>query len=305
MQHYHSLEEITLDNAWLTIGSFDGVHRGHQEIIKRLTIGAHNAAVPAVVLTFFPHPSAVIRKRKNFYYLTSPEERASILGSLGTDVVITHPFNQRVANYSAQEFMGIVQRQLHPKHLVVGHDFALGRGREGNVSVLRRMGSELGFTVETVSPVNNNDAIISSSNIRDALAKGDVQYAHSMLGRPYQINGKVIPGDGRGKSMGIPTANLDIWKERVIPKNGVYACYAHVNGTMLKAVTNIGIRPTFESSDDRQWVEAHLLNYENDLYGKTLKLDFIARLRDEMRFQDLSILVNQIHQDIREANSIL
>lgn len=305
MQHYHSLEEVNLENSWLTIGSFDGVHRGHQEIIKKLTTGAQHAGVPAVVLTFFPHPSAVVRKRKRFYYLTSPEERASILGSLGVDVVVTHPFNQSVATYTAEEFMEIVQRQLHPNHLVVGPDFALGRGREGDVSRLRNLGSKLGYTLETVVPVKNNDEVISSSRIRAALTNGDVEYARSMLGRPYQISGKVIPGDGRGKSLGIPTANLDIWKDRVIPKNGVYACYVHIDEVVQEAVTNIGVRPTFSSRDDRQWVEAHLLDYDADLYGKTLRLDFIARLRDEMRFPDLTQLINQIHQDIMEAKSIL
>lgn len=305
MQHFYTLDGINLNNVWLTIGSFDGVHLGHQAIIAKLTAGAHRYGVSAVVLTFHPHPSIIVRKRSGAYYLTSPDERAEILGSFGVDFVITHPFNQGTAQMTAREFMGYLNKHLHPKHLIVGHDFALGRDRVGNVNELERIGGELGYTVTVLPPVQNNQEIISSSRIRSALAVGDVASAHKYLGRPYRLNGVVVPGDGRGKSLGIPTANIDVWKERALPASGVYACKAIFNDIQRKAVVNIGMRPTFESHTKEPTIEAHVLELNQDIYGKSLTIDFIDRIRDEVKFASVNALINQINQDISQALSIL
>lgn len=302
MQHFRSLEEVNLQNVWLTIGSFDGVHRGHQAIAAYLTAGAHAAGVPAVVLTFHPHPAVILRNRSGSYYLTSPDERASILGDLGVDVIITHPFTRAVANTSAGDFLKEIQRHMRPSHVLVGEDFALGHDREGGLTELARLGEELGYTLTSLSPIRNDQDVISSSRIRSALAEGNVTYANNMLGRAFQINGKVIPGDGRGRTLGIPTANLDIWPQRALPKSGVYACYAHVEGAAWHSVVNIGVRPTFDPEDSDQHVEAHLLDFNQDMYGKQLALDFVARIRDEQRFSSVEALVDQIHQDIKKAN---
>jgi riboflavin kinase/FMN adenylyltransferase len=305
MQHYQSLDGISLKDVWLTIGSFDGVHRGHQAIIKSMTSGAHAAGVPAVVLTFHPHPAVVLRNRQGPYYLTPPEERAALLGGLGVDVVITHPFNREVANLSAYEFMDSLHRHLGIKHLCVGHDFALGRRREGDLPTLERLGKEFGYSLDVFPPVMINGQVISSSQVRAALMEGNLEQANWLLGRPYQICGEVVHGDGRGHALGFPTANLEVWAERMLPQAGVYAGLAQVDGKSWKAVTNVGVRPTFENQLPFPQVETHLLEYDRDLYHQEISLSFMARLRDEKRFPNIQVLVDQIRLDIESARIIL
>jgi len=305
MQHYWSLDDVSLVGVWLTIGSFDGVHLGHQKIISDLTAGAHSENAPAVVLTFHPHPAVVLRDRQDPYYLTSPDERAKLLNNLGVDAVITHPFNIDVAKLSALDFITRLNESLGMRYLLVGNDFALGHGREGDIPTLRRMGKQFGYAVDVAAPVKLRDQVVSSSTVRAALRKGDIGYVNNLLGRPYQLAGKVIHGDGRGRTLGIPTANLEVWKERIIPSPGVYACQVRYMDQILAAVTNIGMRPTFESQQSSLRIETHLLDFDHDLYGKQLELSFMARLRNEERFQDVAALVDQIHKDITFARKIL
>ena len=310
MQHYCSLDDVDLHDApfaakpWLTIGSFDGVHRGHQAILSQLTAGAHAEGAPAVVITFHPHPSRVLRNRQGPFYLTDPDERAALLGELGVDVVITHPFDLAVAGLSAHEFMSRLHQRLGVKHLCIGHDFALGRGREGDFAALQRLGGEFGYTVNSLPAVELAGKVISSSQIRAALTDGDVTLAGRLLGRPYRVSGAVIHGDGRGRTINIPTANLEIWNERLIPKPGVYACLAHIAGSDRPAVTNIGHRPTFDGQTLEIHVETHVLDFKQDLYGQELGLSFIERLRDERRFSGVTELVEQIQRDIAKAREL-
>jgi riboflavin kinase / FMN adenylyltransferase len=305
MHHYWSLEAVHLQNAWLTIGSFDGVHRGHQEIIRKMTAGAHTAGAPAVVLAFFPHPAVVLRKRHDLYYLTTPEERAEIMEGLNVDVVITHPFNLEIANMEARQFLLELKAHLALSHLWVGYDFALGRDREGDVPTLKRLGTELGYQLHVVKPVEVPNGYVSSSLIRKKLAEGDMNTVTQLLGRQFQIEGAVIHGDGRGKALGIPTANLEVWPERALPKEGVYVCRAHIGDESWGALANIGVRPTFEAKPVSPRVEAHLLDFDRDLYGQSICLEFIARLRDEQRFPNVQALVAQIEQDILRGREIL
>lgn len=305
MQHYQALEEVQLQGAWVTIGSFDGVHLGHQKIIRTITGEAHKTASPAVVITFFPHPAVVLGKRNDPFYLTIPEERAQLLGQMGVDVVITHPFDKQVASMTASEFMTRLQQHLGIHCLCVGQDFALGRNREGNVPALRALGEQLGYSVQIIDPVMLDGELVSSSAIRAHLAAGRVERAARMLGRPFSLRGEVVPGDGRGRLIGIPTANLDVWSGRALPGVGVYVCRTQVNGRMWGAVANIGVRPTFENQPATPRVEAHLLDYDDDLYGQELPLEFIARLRDERRFSGVEALVAQIQADIGEARKML
>lgn len=305
MHHYWSLQAVHLQSSWLTIGSFDGVHRGHQQIILKMTNGAHTAGAPSVVLAFFPHPAVVLRKRQDLYYLTTPEERAEILEGLGVDVVITYPFNQEVANMGARQFLLELKAHLSPSQLWVGYDFALGRGREGDVPTLRKLGKELGFRLHVVRPVQAASQYVSSSLIRQKLAEGEVNTVTHLLGRPYRIDGVVIHGDGRGHALGIPTANLEVWPERALPKAGVYACKATIGGESWGALTNVGVRPTFEAQPVSPRVEAHLLDFDRDLYGQSIRLGFITRLRDEQRFPNVQALVAQIQQDIVRGREIL
>jgi riboflavin kinase / FMN adenylyltransferase len=305
MQHYRSLEEVNLPAAWMTIGSFDGVHRGHQAIIGKLVERAHAANFPVVVLTFFPHPNVVLRSRQEPFYLNTPEERAALLGSLGVDVVITHPFTRGLAAMSAHDFIDLIDRYIHPRHIMVGYDFALGRGREGNVNRLGQLGEEFGYTLDVIQPIQMEGEIVSSSQIRNALMEGDLAKAGKLLGRPYQVSGEVIHGDGRGRLLGIPTANLDVWRWRVLPKAGVYVCQAHVDGQIWGAVTNVGVRPTFENQPAQPHVETHVLDLDRDLYGRQVQLDFIDRLRDEKRFPTVELLVQQIQRDIQSTRNKL
>jgi riboflavin kinase/FMN adenylyltransferase len=305
-QHYRSLDAIHLSNTWLTIGVFDGVHRGHQEIIHRLTAGAHENGAPAVVLTFSPHPALVLAGR-DIRCLTTPEERAAILFSLGIDAVINMEFTRELAEHTAEDFMADLKRHLGLKELLTGHDFALGKNRAGNLERLARLGLDLGYRVSTLEPVQFNNEVISSTLIRQAIAEGDVNRAAGKLGRYYALTGPVIPGDGRGRTIGIPTANVDIPTCKAIPLNGVYACWASLDDKRYRAVVNIGLRPTFTGPTGQVLprVEAHLLDYTADLYGRTITLEFVERLRAEQKFPSVDALVAQIKSDALTARNIL
>jgi riboflavin kinase/FMN adenylyltransferase len=305
MQHYRSLSEVHVKGAWLTIGSFDGVHLGHQEILRQLTRGAHAAGSPAVVLTFYPHPAVVLGKRKRAFYLTTPDEQADLLRELSVDLLITHPFNQDVASLSAQHFLNNLIKHLGLSQLWVGHDFAMGHNREGNVPALKELGELHGFQVHAISPVMVEGEVVSSSRIRTLLAEGSLGQANNLLGRPYRLSGAVVQGQGRGRMLGIPTANLALLDERALLKTGVYVCRVRVMNSWHGAVTNIGVRPTFGTDDETLTVETHLLDYDKDLYGQQISVEFIERLRGEVKFSGPETLVQQIRADIAKARQRL
>lgn len=304
MQHFWSLNGVNLNNAWLTIGSFDGVHLGHQAIINELTAGAHSAGQPAVVLTFFPHPVEVLRQITNPIYLTTPEVRAKLLGDLGVDYVITYPFTREVANLPGKEFLKQINYHLNIHKLQIGTDFAMGINRDTDSEALQIISRQMGFQLQVVGTVNNSGQRISSSRIRSLLIEGEVQRVNDMLGRPYRIEGMVIVGDGRGRTIGIPTANLSVWEKQVLPGRGVYACKVELDGRFWQAATNIGTRPTFDGNQSTT-IETHLLDFDGNLYGRSLKLDFVKRLRGEQRFPSIEALVEQIHMDITRTREVL
>ena len=305
MQHFSSLEGVHLHESWLTIGSFDGVHLGHQEIIRHLVSEAHSREALAVAMAFFPHPAIVLGKRQNPLYLTTIEERAEIMEEMGVDVVITYPFDLQTANLSAREFIALLHEHIKFEGLCVGHDFALGKNREGNTEKLSLLGQEFGYQIELIAAVKNDDVIVSSSGIRTKILEGEIEQAMRFLGRHYRIKGKVIPGDGRGKTIGIPTANLEIWQEQAIPKTGVYAAWAKIRDRTFEAVVNIGVRPTFEPETSLPRVEAHVLDFHEEIYGEEIILSFVARLRDERRFPNIEALVEQIRYDISRTKQLL
>jgi len=303
-KHHQSLDATQINDAWLTIGVFDGVHRGHQEILRQLTAGAHANDAPAVVLTFTPHPAFVLAGRE-IKCITTPDERAEILLSLGIDDVITVRFTRELAEHSAEDFMADLKRHLGLKKLMIGYDFALGKGRVGNFERLTQIGKDLDYEVSAVEAVRLRGEIISSTLIRQTISGGAVAAAADKLGRYYSLAGPVVPGDGRGRTIGIPTANIDAPTEKVIPLNGVYACWALVDGEKYRAVVNIGVRPTFTGGDVLSRVEAHLLDYSSDLYGKTVALEFVDRLRGEQKFPSVDALVTQIRADIEVAKKLI
>jgi len=305
MQHVRSLDAVHLEGSWVTIGSFDGVHLGHQAIIRRLVDGAHAQGLLAVIITFFPHPSKVLRGNGSPFYLTTPEERAEILAGLQVDLAVTLPFNKELASLTADEFIRLLSEHLNLKRLLVGHDFALGRGREGNFEVLGKLGQKYHYLLEGQSPLLVAGELVSSSRIRELISQGNVARAAEYLGRRFAVKGKVVPGDGRGRTIGIPTANLEIWGELLLPARGVYATLAHIGSIEIPSVTNIGIRPTFENQSPQPRVETHLLNFNRDLYGTILQLEFIDFLRPEQRFPSVQALVGQIQTDIKHAREVI
>ncbi|MCX6036779.1 MAG: bifunctional riboflavin kinase/FAD synthetase [Chloroflexi bacterium] len=317
MIHTHSLDDLILQNAWLTIGIFDGVHRGHREILQPLVTGAHAAGGPAVVLTFTPHPAVVLGGKTDFKYLTTPDELLARLESLGVDAVITQTFSREFADQTAEEFMRHVARSLGLRRLFIGYDTALGRGREGNAARLTEIGKELGYTVQAVPPLSDEMGIISSSRIRRSITAGHVSAAAGDLGRYYDLTGPVIHGDGRGHKIYIPTANIQVPAGKLIPANGIYACWAWLEGSSRgsgensgeakkhPAATNVGVRPTFTPDLPAPAVEAHLLDFNRDLYGQQVRLEFVEYLRPEEKFLSVEALVEQIQADIDRTREIL
>ncbi len=305
MQHFTSLEPLHLQGAWVTIGAFDGVHRGHQALLHDFVAEAHAHHAPAVVVTFYPHPAEVLGNRRSPFYLSTPEEKAERIAALGADVLVTHPFDAQIAQRSARDFMEALHAHLGLRRLWVGYDFALGRNREGNIPALQALGQVFGYTVHVVSAYRLDGEVVSSTRIRQALAAGDVALAARLLGRRYAVPGEVVRGDGRGRQLGFPTANLKVWPKRMMPAAGVYACFAAVDGREYAAVVNLGVRPTFEHQPVAPRLEAHLLDFHGDLYGRTLTLTFVARLREERRFPSPEALAAQIQRDIAAARAVL
>ena len=257
----------------------------------------------AVVMTFFPHPSVVLGRAQPFY-LTSPEEKLVQINQAGVDLLIEWSFTPETARIRAAEFVDQLVTHLHMRELWIGHDFALGYQREGNAEFLAHLGESRGFTVRSVEPITNDGEVISSSAIRTALKQGDVAHAARLLGRPFRLSGRVVPGDGRGRTIGIPTANLDIWPEHAVPANGVYACRAWVGHIPYTAAVNIGTRPTV-TNDVRRTIEAHLLDFDKDLYGINVTLDFVEYLRGEQKFNGVPELVTQIKSDIEATRKLM
>ena len=304
MQHYRSLEDVYLQDSWLTIGVFDGVHRGHQEIIRKLTTGAQARGKPAVVLTFDPHPATVLSGHQ-IKCLSLPDERSDLLGRLGVDVIITEPFTRELSTVTAYDFMSRLKHRLGLRQLLIGYDFALGKGREGNATRLTEIGAELGYTVEVVSALSDESGVISSTEIRKLIEIGNVAEAARLLGHPYSLHGPVIHGDGRGRTIDVPTANISYAHDKMIPAKGIYACWAHLNHKRYRAAVNVGTNPTFTPDKQSPNVEAHLLDFRQEIYGEDVKLEFISRLRDELKFDSVDELLKQIWIDIEDTKSIL
>ncbi|MBM4465978.1 MAG: bifunctional riboflavin kinase/FAD synthetase [Chloroflexi bacterium] len=288
----------------LTVGAFDGVHRGHQHLIQQMVEEARQAKRLAGLITFYPHPNAVLSPYNPTRYLSTPGEKAALLERLGLDILAILPFDQEMAQTSARDFIDRVRRHLHMMELWVGANFALGRAREGDVEALRAMGQELGFTVRVIEPLTWRGQIISSTRIRSLLLKGKVRQAAQLLGRYPSLAGEVVRGSQRGHCLGFPTANLEVRKERVVPADGIYAVYARLGKERHQGVANVGVRPSFEIGGQRM-VEVHILDFEGEIYGCDLVVEFVERLRDERRYDDVEKLKAQIEQDIAQARLIL
>lgn len=306
MQHVMSLEAANPSRpTMVAVGMFDGVHRGHQHLLRRLVADARARDCAPAVLTFFPHPDVVLGRAAGRYYLTSPEQRAALLAALGVELVVTHPFDDHVRHVRAAVFVDQLLARLRMCALWVGPEFALGYKREGNVDFLREQGAQKGFAVEVVNLVTSdeNGDIISSSSLRAALNEGAIDRVSRGLGRPYRLEGEVVHGNGRGRTIGFPTANIAVWDQQLLPANGVYAGWAHLDGETFLAVANVGQRPTFDGGFVT--VEAHLLDFDRDIYGRHLAFDVVARLRAEQKFNGVEALIAQIQRDIAAGRAVL
>jgi riboflavin kinase / FMN adenylyltransferase len=298
----------------ITIGNFDGIHKGHQRLMHELQAMAQALECTPVVVTFSPHTLTVLRPEIFVQYLTTVEERLALLRQFSgiTDSIVIH-FTPEVVAMSAEQFMDNLCERFTIKGLVVGTDFSLGRNRMGNITFLERYGQEHQITVRAISLEEAEHARISSTRIRAMVSEGRISEANELLGHPMRVSGIVKQGDQRGRQIGFPTANLQLDPHKLLPANCVYAVRVRVqdeagsDGTtsspVYNGVTNIGIRPTFNGKE--LLVEAHLLDVDLDLYGKYLVLDFITRLRDEQRFPNIEALKAQIAADAEQARQIL
>lgn len=287
----------------MTIGVFDGVHPGHQRLINKLKEKAAATGCLSGVITFSWHPKALLAPQTELPYLTSLEERVELIKGLGIDHVIVLSFTSELSRLSAREFVVLLKTHLKMKGLVVGPDFALGRGREGNAEKLRELGAELGFTVDAVSSLTIGKRVVSSTAIRHALKKGDVEDVTELLGRRFRLSGKVVHGNHRGDQMlGFPTTNLSVVSNHALPADGTYVTLAHVGDKTYKAVTNIGVRPTFGPS--ARTIETHLIGFKGNLYEQDFSIEFVRRLRSEVQFRSPDELREQIQRDVAAAEAM-
>lgn len=293
----------------VTLGSFDGVHRGHQTLIRRAVESARASGVVSVGYTFHPHPAAIVAPKRVPATLMSIEERAHTMGRYGLDYVLVEPFNADFARVTAEEFVrAFLVERLQPQRVVVGFNFTYGRGRSGDVDHLRAMGDRFGFAVDVVEAVAIEREVVSSTAIRAYLRDGDVSAARRLLGRDPTMTGRVVPGDQRGRALGFPTANVAS-DATLVPAHGVYACRVEIlnddgaTESVHDAVANIGRRPTF--GGEAVAVEAFLLDFAGDLYGRRLRVALVAHLRAERKFDGIDALRDQLARDVEAARASL
>jgi riboflavin kinase/FMN adenylyltransferase len=287
----------------LTLGNFDGVHLGHQAIVRRALDEARAVAGQVVVLTFHPHPIAVVAPDKAPPLLQSLRDRLTRLRELGVDVVVVQRFTPRFAALDPEAFVrDFLAVHLELLHVVVGYNVTFGRGRTGTVETLQELGARYGFAVDEVGPVTVGEAQVSSTALRRLVAAGDVRRAGALLGRPFELRGRVVRGEQRGRRLGFPTANLHQRPGLLLPADGVYAVRAVLDGRPVPAVLNIGVRPTFGRL--RRTIEAFLLDFDGDLYGRWLTLELIERLRGEQRFAGAEALRQAIAADVARAREV-
>ncbi|MDI9570554.1 MAG: bifunctional riboflavin kinase/FAD synthetase [Pseudomonadota bacterium] len=300
------LEDIPEEfkGSFVTIGNFDGVHRGHQFLFDNLVRQAHDAGAAAVAITFEPHPKMVLHpERRPFYLIATLEEKIELIAAQGVDGLLIIPFSLEYSRITAQEFVrDLLWERLRIRKIFIGHDYTFGRGKEGNEAFLVAWGERLGFAVEVMNAFTGNGDIISSTLVRNAILAGDVKKAAACLGRPYNLAGRVVVGHRRGASLGFPTANIQPEKA-LLPARGVYAALAKLAGRTYRGVLNIGMNPTF--ADECLSVEVHLLDFNEDIYGQTLEALFWEKLREEIKFSGPAPLIAQIERDIARARELL
>jgi riboflavin kinase/FMN adenylyltransferase len=301
MKLFHGTDNAEINRPTvLTLGVFDGLHLGHQLIMRAVVERARATNAIPTVITFDPHPRAVLHPASAPPLLQTFDQKLEAFGVLGIEQAIVIRFDAEFARIRAEEFLReVVRERLQAKEVYLGRGFAFGRNREGNIELLKAVSEQLGFHADEVAEVRLRGQRISSSRIRELLAEGRVNLARRMLGRPYGVEGRVVRGDERGRTLGFPTANVQP-QNRVIPRHGVYVTATLIEGTWRRSVTNVGTRPTFES-DAAPSVETHIMNWQGDLYGDVVRVRFLHRLRAERKFASVAQLQTQIEQDVGRA----
>lgn len=290
-------------NTVLTLGNFDGLHLGHQELIRMVMKRARETGAVSMVVTFRPHPLKILAPEKCPPLISIYEEKIALFEKLGIDVLVKIPFTLDFAAMSPEDFTKkILCDLLGAKEIFVGYNYRFGKGRRGDVATLKRLGEKYGFVVREVEQIALDGEVISSTKIRKLLAEGSVEHAARLLGRTYAITGVVVKGDGRGKGLGFPTANIAP-KHSIIPANGVYAVRFFVREKFYDGIVNIGLRPTFD--ENRLTIEVHVLDFDEDIYGEEISLYFIGKIREERKFRSPEELVRQIVSDVRTAREML
>lgn len=287
----------------LTVGVFDGVHLGHKNLLAEVIKKAKHDNLISGVVTFRQHPLSLLEPQSGLQLLTTLPQKIKLLKDEGVEIVITLDFTLELAQIGIQQFTGLLKKYLKMRGLVVGPDFAMGRNREGDIVTLHKLEKSMDFSLTVIPPVNINNEPVSSTGIRNALAQGDMKKVHDMLGRYFSLEDRVIAGSGRGKSLGFPTANIDVDPAQALPADGVYATLAYIDGRPRQSITNIGSRPTFD--EDERAVEVYIFGYSGELYRRNLKIDIIERLRSQQKFADSEGLITQIKDDINRAKAIL
>jgi riboflavin kinase/FMN adenylyltransferase len=310
VRRWHGLDDVPQDwgRSVVTIGVFDGVHRGHQRIVAQAAGLARDLGLPTVVITFDPHPDEVVRPGTHPPLLCSPKRRAALLAGLGTDAVMVLPFTLELSHMGPDEFVqSVLVDRLHAARVVVGQDFRFGHRARGDVALLRELGDKYDFEAEGVPLVANGEPI-SSTLVRERLDAGDVEDAAQLLGRPHRVEGVVVRGARRGRELGFPTANLETLPHTAIPRDGVYAGHLLCDSEQYPdvrwpAAISIGTNPTFDG--DERTVEAYALDRDDlDLYGEHVGVDFTARLRDTLKFDSVGALIEQMHRDVDQARTL-
>lgn len=289
-------------NPVLTLGNFDGLHLGHQKILLKISQRAKSLGCPCAVYTFDPHPLKIVAPHKSPPLILDQEDKIRLIEGFGTDFLILARFTKEFASKHPREFVEDALVPMKVKEVWVGHDFSFGRGREGTVEHLKKLGEEFGFSVNVIPAYRKGGAVVSSSRIRNLIKEGEVKKAKALLGRNYSIKGKVVSGRNIGKEIGFPTANLKTSSE-LVPANGVYAAYAKVNAKTYPAVLNIGVAPTF--GEKEKCVEVHMIGFKDDIYGKRMEVGFVQRLRAERPFPSKEALIRQIGRDVERAKRLL
>ena len=307
MKIYHQLADFHPPQySVVTSGTFDGVHLGHQKILGRLKELAARKQGETVLLTYWPHPRLILQPEDNsLRLLTTLTEKVKLLEELGVDHLIILPFTKELSQMSSEEFIReILVEKVQTKTLVIGYDHKFGKNREGSFEYLKSHSHLFGFDMEEISRQDVDDLAVSSTKIRTALAQGDISTASKYLGRPYFLSGQVVKGQQIGRSIGFPTANIQVVdKYKLLPRDGAYAVYAEVGAIRYKAILNIGDRPTVDGK--KKTIEAHLIDFDGDVYGQELSIHFQEFLREEERFENLDALKNQLVIDRESAIFIL